>query len=216
MRNPLKDSRTPAIVLGVLALVVAAGGGALAASGGGSTITVCVHKRGGTLYEAKKCQMHDKKLTWNNQGPQGSHGSPGSQGSTGPQGPLGPSAAAINNSAEGNPVASPNQAGFALSKTITLPVASRLLVFASGDYGFNCSVTCHDTAGLYVDNVPVSGTELFLTGPANAQFVSSMGITSSVLAAGTHTVTWEDNGDVNVLQSGPVNSTGLVGAIATG
>jgi hypothetical protein len=113
-------------------------------------------------------------------------------------------------------VASPNQVGFALSKAITLPVASRLLVFASGQYGFNCSVTCHDSAGLYVDNVPVPGTRLDLTGPADPQFVNSMGITSSVLAAGSHTVTWEDNGDANVLQSGPVNFTGLVAAIATG
>ncbi len=84
MRKRLKANRAPTIVLGVLALVVAAGGGAIAASGGGGkTITACVKKQGGTLYQAKKCKKHDKKLTWNKQGPPGPAGTNGTNGTNG-------------------------------------------------------------------------------------------------------------------------------------
>ena len=87
MKELLKANRAPAIVLGILALIVAAGGGALAASGGGGkTITVCVKAQGGALYQAKKCKKHDKKLTWNKQGPQGQQGQQGSAGSNGANG----------------------------------------------------------------------------------------------------------------------------------
>ena len=64
---------------------LAAGGGyAFASSVSSNTITVCVSHAGGTLYKAKKCAKHDKKLTWNKQGPQGIQGL---KGDTGPQGP---------------------------------------------------------------------------------------------------------------------------------
>ena len=64
MAGLIKGRGALPFVLGVLALALAVTGGALAA-GGGKTITVCVHKKGGALYQAKKCSKHDSKLSWN-------------------------------------------------------------------------------------------------------------------------------------------------------
>ena len=83
MRRILQARSAPAIVLGVLALVVAAAGGAYAATGGGGTITVCVHHRGGTLYRAHRCARRDHKLSWNAKGPKGATGAPGPAGAAG-------------------------------------------------------------------------------------------------------------------------------------
>jgi hypothetical protein len=88
VRRSFSNWNTPAVALGVIGVVIAAAAGAYAASGGG-TITVCLHHRGGALYEASKCQKHDKKLRWNKQGPHGIQGNPGPQGIQGNQGPRG-------------------------------------------------------------------------------------------------------------------------------
>jgi hypothetical protein len=50
-------------------------------------VTICVHHKGGALYQAGKCAKHDKRLSWNGQGPQGLQGSQGLQGAAGAQGP---------------------------------------------------------------------------------------------------------------------------------
>lgn len=93
---------TPGIVLGIMAVVIASGGYALASGGG--TITACVHHGTGALYVKHKCEKSDKKLTWNQVGPQGSTGAGGPMG---PAGPISPSSGftsynasqvAINNS----------------------------------------------------------------------------------------------------------------------
>src|SRR2546421_260859 len=98
MKQILATRSAPAIVLGIIALVVAAGGGAYAATSGGGRITVCVHKNGGGLYQAKKCAKHDRKLSWGasgrrgatgRQGPIGVQGATGAKGDTGAQGPTG-------------------------------------------------------------------------------------------------------------------------------
>jgi hypothetical protein len=56
-------------------LVIAVAGGALAAAGGSGTISACVHRKGGALYEAKKCAKGHKSLTWNAKGQAGAPGS---------------------------------------------------------------------------------------------------------------------------------------------
>jgi len=71
------------LVLAALALAAAAAGGAWAASSGGKTITVCVKKKGGALYKAKKCAKHDSKLSWNKVGPAGAAGKNGTNGTNG-------------------------------------------------------------------------------------------------------------------------------------
>jgi hypothetical protein len=87
-----------AVVLTIAVLVLTGGGAyALGSSLAGGTITVCVHHKGGALYQAKKCAKHDKKLSWNKQGLQGAKGATGAagpQGQTGAQGPAGPSTGA--------------------------------------------------------------------------------------------------------------------------
>jgi hypothetical protein len=87
MKRFLKSTQGAVVAIGALALVVAAAGGAWAASGGGSgKITVCVSKNGGALYQAKKCQKKDKKLSWNAQGAQGPAGPAGKNGTDGKNG----------------------------------------------------------------------------------------------------------------------------------
>lgn len=95
-------SKAGAVVLA--AAILSAGGGAYAlASSWGGTITVCVSHENGTLYKAKKCRRHDRKLSWNRRGETGARGLTGARGPQGPpgvtgdsgpqgaQGPVGPS-----------------------------------------------------------------------------------------------------------------------------
>src|SRR5579871_4332177 len=71
----------------VVAVVAAAAGGAYAASRGRPTITVCVHKANGPLYQASSCHKGDSTLTWNVRGPVGKAGEKGRNGRTGATGP---------------------------------------------------------------------------------------------------------------------------------
>jgi hypothetical protein len=75
------------LALAAVMLALAVAGGALAASSGGTkTIIVCVKKKGGELYRAKKCGKAATKLTWNQTGPQGLRGVQGVQGPPGDPG----------------------------------------------------------------------------------------------------------------------------------
>jgi hypothetical protein len=100
MRAFFKGRGMPGIVLGIVAVVVAAAGGAYAASSS-SSISACVSKKSGTLYEAKKCKKHDKKLTWSQTGPAGKNGSNGTNGTNGATGPTGPATGAAGGSLTG-------------------------------------------------------------------------------------------------------------------
>ncbi|HEY1519402.1 MAG TPA: hypothetical protein VGL78_00280 [Solirubrobacteraceae bacterium] len=104
MKRFLHVHSAPAITVGVIA-VAAVAGAAYGATTSGGTISVCARRSGGALYKAKKCAKHDKKLTWNQQGPSGPQGPKGSTGATGPQGPGGlqgpPGAQGVAGSARG-------------------------------------------------------------------------------------------------------------------
>lgn len=88
MRRLIAGRSVPGLVLGMIAVVMAAAGGAYAAGGTG-TITVCVHSHGGGLYQAKKCAVKDKKLSWN------------AKGQTGPAGPAGPAGQVVSDAQTG-------------------------------------------------------------------------------------------------------------------
>jgi hypothetical protein len=90
MKRPLKARSAAATVLGIIALVITAGGAALAASRGESSITACVHKTSGGLYQARHCEKRDRRLTWSAAGPRGTVGPPGPSGSKGDTGSPGP------------------------------------------------------------------------------------------------------------------------------
>ena len=68
--------------VGVAALLITGGGAYALASAGGGTITVCVNHKNGTLYQARKCAKHDKKLRAGTAGPAGSPGAKGATGDT--------------------------------------------------------------------------------------------------------------------------------------
>jgi hypothetical protein len=75
-----------AIAAGALALLIVGGGAYALASSNNVTLTVCVSHNGGTLYRAKTCAKHDKRLSWNKQGPTGATGPQGKQGAQGLRG----------------------------------------------------------------------------------------------------------------------------------
>jgi hypothetical protein len=75
-----------ALTIGALML---AGGTYAFASSSARTIVVCVSHTSGTLYKARTCARHDRKLSWNKQGTRGSVGPRGAQGLQGPRGPQG-------------------------------------------------------------------------------------------------------------------------------
>jgi hypothetical protein len=78
--------RVTAVAAAALAAVIACGGTYALAGQGSSTLSACVHRHGGALYEAKKCAMHDRKLTWAITGPEGPAGPTGATGAKGANG----------------------------------------------------------------------------------------------------------------------------------
>ena len=82
------------MAVGAVALAVAAGAAYAFAASSGGTITVCVNHKNGGLYKANGCANHDKKLTWNKQGPKGAIGPRGLQGLPGLNGNPGPAGTA--------------------------------------------------------------------------------------------------------------------------
>lgn len=73
-RRPLS-----AVAIAGLLLTVGVGAGAYALASTGGTISACVNHSNGVLYRAGHCKAHDRKLTWNVQGPRGAQGPPGVQ-----------------------------------------------------------------------------------------------------------------------------------------
>jgi hypothetical protein len=94
----------------VTAMLIAGGGAYALARSTNSTVTVCVHHKSRTLYQAKKCAKHDKKLSWNKRGRTGPRGPQGTQGVPGAQGQAGPSNGYFARTV-GSPVSLPVPAG---------------------------------------------------------------------------------------------------------
>lgn len=125
-----------AVLLVVAALVLTGGGAyALASSLSSRTITVCVTHKGGALYRAKSCKRHDKKLSWNKQGPAGATGA---TGATGPAGPPGPAVGSISGAwSDSSAGLSGCDAVVLHSATLTLSRASAIYASASAAYSEN-------------------------------------------------------------------------------
>ena len=90
MKGLLAARPSAVLLFGVLVLMVAGGSWAYAAVRSRATITVCVHKGGGQLYQAGRCVAGDHRLSWNVKGPPGPRGRRGIEGLPGVQGPQGP------------------------------------------------------------------------------------------------------------------------------
>ena len=133
----------------VVAVLVAGGGAyALAASGSG-TITVCVSHTKGTLYKAKKCAKHDKKLSWNTQGPQGIQGPRGVQGAEGAQGVQGAQGIQGTKGNQGSPGTARGYGSVPASCTASDSPPTICTLSASS----NAKVT-HPFTGIYCISVP--------------------------------------------------------------
>ena len=212
MRKIWGSHQAPVLAVGVLALViVAAAGVALAAGGGAKKITVCVSKSDGTLYQAKKCEKHDKKLTWNQKG---------QTGATGPTGPAGANGA---NGANGAVHGYSAQSGASVDitkKTAYTTIVSKDL--PAGSYLVNGQAvlqgldtespgqatddTCRLVAGA-AESLPVTWSSplggIFLFRVASGSVSMQMPLT----AAGTTTVSLQCK---NLLNAPPANWTNTV------
>ena len=171
MRSALKPGRwAPIAVLGALAVVLAAGGIADATSGGSKTIRVCVHKRGGGWYSARRCKRHDRRLSWNGRGPAGPQGprgtgagprgprglrgprgftgktgARGATGATGPTGPAGPSGAIVSPAPANQDVTSTDPANPTVMDTIALSPGSYVITangWAQGQGPATATINC--------------------------------------------------------------------------
>ncbi|HKO26463.1 MAG TPA: hypothetical protein VJU80_03330 [Solirubrobacteraceae bacterium] len=112
-----RSTKAAAAVAGI-ALLLAGGGAYALASSGGRAITVCVKHQGGALYKAKKCAKHDKKLSWNKQGPQGQQGPQGVQGPKGDTGAQGPGGSTITYDANASATPTMTPLGTVLGDTL--------------------------------------------------------------------------------------------------
>jgi hypothetical protein len=90
MRRVLSSLKpSPAMAVGVAALLVASTGWALAATSSSPVIRACANKKTGALRVAGKCRHRERRVSWNVQGPAGlpgAKGQPGLRGFAGAQG----------------------------------------------------------------------------------------------------------------------------------
>jgi hypothetical protein len=128
---------TPVPLIAIVAVLIGGGAYALASSSSSDgTITACVHKQGGALYSARKCNKGDKKLKWNAvgpigaRGPAGATGAQGLTGATGAEGPTGPQGSGARTlTFDANATASPTPTvigtilGVTISADCTIPSA---------------------------------------------------------------------------------------------
>lgn len=119
--------------------------------------------------------------------PSGPVGARGADGKDGAQGPPGPTFAWTWNQLNPFPVEF-GGANQALTATATTPAPGRILAIASLEaVTVDCSGGGNALRGLYVDGVPVPRTG-DVAGDNVTQAYSAMGVTSTVLPAGQHTV----------------------------
>ena len=227
MKRLTEGRWTPVPLIAIVAVLIGGGAFALAksSSGVGGTINACVHKQGGGLYVARKCNNGDKKLKWNQVGPAGAAGAPGAagptgaQGSAGPQGkagsegPPGPTASSAG-SANPNPDTAINPVAFSdlLSTTVTTTAPSRVIGNASIEVqpaGFGTpSVACQ----IKIDGAFVGEFEQArLSATVGAGVIISMS-QGAVVSAGSHVVAIACQQTVNA--AGAVFSAGNITAIA--
>jgi hypothetical protein len=91
---------SPAVAVAFAALLAACGGVAVAATSSSPVIRACANKRTGALRLANRCRRSERRVSWNQTGPQGTAGVRGARGATGATGAAG---AAGTAGAQGNP-----------------------------------------------------------------------------------------------------------------
>jgi hypothetical protein len=222
MKRLTEGRWTPVPLIAIVAVLIGGGAFALAtsSSGVGGTINACVHKQGGALYVARKCNKGDKKLKWNEvgptgargaEGPTGAQGSAGPQGKAGSEGPPGPTASSAA-SANPNPDTAINPSAFSdlLSTTVTTTASSRVIGNASIEVQQALgtpSVACQ----IKIDGAFVGAFEQ-ATLSAGAGVIISMS-QGAVVSAGSHVVAIACQQTVGGA-TGAVFSAGNITAIA--
>jgi hypothetical protein len=81
---------SPAMALALGALLVACSGLAIAATSSGPVIQACANKKSGALRLASRCRRAERRVSWNQVGPQGPSGPAGAKGAPGASGATGP------------------------------------------------------------------------------------------------------------------------------
>jgi hypothetical protein len=111
--------RSPLIAATIAALLVPAGGLSLAAAlSGGPVVRACANKRTGVLRIAARCRRNERRISWNQFGPQGPKGSAGAKGTAGARGTTG----AIGQAGAAGPPGPPGPG--ARSFSVTMPAES--------------------------------------------------------------------------------------------
>jgi hypothetical protein len=204
---------TYANVMATVAVFLALGGGAYALSGIPDRSGVyhgCVNPKAGALRVVKAASSCRKTKTvrrgtrrvripgesaiaWNQQGRPGIQGIQGLQGLQGNQGPPGPTAGFASTDL-GTP---PSGFTHALALVdFTTPTSGKLFVSGHAHGILNCNGACAGDWGLYVDGVPVPGSDRHLslnaTGSTDTQLVID-GVVAGV-SSGPHTLVLGNKG----------------------
>lgn len=93
----------PVVAAGLLGLAAGGSGWAVAATAGSPVIRACANKRTGALRLARRCRHNERRVTWNQVGPQGPAGPRGRTGLTGRTGAAGAPGATGAIGAQGAP-----------------------------------------------------------------------------------------------------------------
>jgi hypothetical protein len=214
----LRQLRSPGTILGLIAVVIAGAGLAVAANpSSDGTITACVGKKDElSLASSKgKCKSGEKKLQWNQRGPEGPKGAAGADGSNGAAGATGPRGQQGDQGTPGTPGADASvttrstSAGEVTtssnpqvdlggpSVTVQVPTGGAVVIIGVSYDAKNATMNNNSCAWLYEGSTLITGV-----GCANTTTYTRVHNATSVAAdAGSHTYTVRYNSNVGTLAS---------------
>jgi hypothetical protein len=173
--------RAPLIGATIAALLLLAGGLSLAmALSAGPVIRACANKKSGALRVAKRCRRNERRISWDQLGPQGPRGHTGQRGTTGargatgasgatgqpgtggPQGPAGPGAKSFSvtmpaESGEAT-LATDGASGVVVKGLCASTSANLILTTASGASSLQASGSVANAADPTVKRVDIDGS----------------------------------------------------------
>ena len=156
----------------------------------------CFKKSGGALRvidsAVTNCASNEISLNWNQTGLPGAPGAPGAPGEPGAPGPTGPTqgvgATGTGGASPPSPLTNQHDNSGLFSSTFTTSVSGRLHLSKPFVGALSCPDSITNWWWITLDGTPVSSSLAINVDGVDFSTMTLVGVTSSIVAAGTHTM----------------------------